>query len=92
MQEKNWSQYVETCVERSEIEEYKVKVIKYTNANVATILRIFCNCPTIGCSYETQLEYDYAKAKLEQQKELIDTLRKIEAEARKEQENKDVNK
>lgn len=70
-----WEQYFIECIDYEEKAEYSITNITYKLKDIAAIMRMFGGCSPIGCSFETPVEYDHAKAK----KELIECQKEFEA-------------
>lgn len=71
-----WNQYFEKCISPEEKDEYRVVKIYYKKQNILAMLRMFCNCAPLGCSFDTKVEYDYVKHKASQLKKLEEELLK----------------
>ena len=68
----NWLKYYTDCVPSTEKQCFQIVKIKYELSNILAILRMFGNCLPLGCSFDTELEYAYFNAIIdepEQQKQ-----------------------
>ena len=78
--EQAWNEYFNKVVSIEEKQKYLVRSIQYNLSDLTAVLRMFCGCVPVGCSYETKAEYDYLNHKLETQKmaqEITDKLDSI---------------
>lgn len=55
----NWITYYSSCVSDEEKSSFQAIKIKYRLQDVAAIMRMFGNCFPIGCSFDTEAEYEY---------------------------------
>ena len=58
-----WPEYFNTRITAEEKSEYMFYKIKYSFCELAGILRMFCGCKPIGCSYELKDELAYLETK-----------------------------
>ncbi len=63
-----WNLYSKKCLTTEDLKRYIIRKITYTFNELTAILRMFGNCPPLGCSFDTPTEYSYLKYKLETQK------------------------
>lgn len=81
-----WNSYFEKCIQPEEKDEYRVVKIYYEKSNLLAMLRMFCNCAPLGCSFDTNVEYEYVKHKANQLKKLEEEIIKKMKEFDKSQE------
>ena len=65
--QKPWDKYFEECISEAEKSDYIISKISYNIKDLAAIIRMFGKCAPLGCSYDTPVEYEYAKAQANQQ-------------------------
>lgn len=59
----HWIEYFNTRLSKEEKNKYVYYKIIYRYTDLAVILRMFCGCKPIGCSFDTKDEYSYISAK-----------------------------
>ena len=89
--EKAWDEYFEKCISREEKLKYLITKITYKLKDVAAIMRMFGNCPPLGCSFDTQNEYNYLTYKLETQKHAATLVNKLNEAIEKQKEEQTKN-
>lgn len=62
---RSWERYFLECIDDEEKSEYIISNVTYKLKDIVAIMRMFGGCQPIGCSFETQVEYDHAKHKKE---------------------------
>ena len=55
----NWVTYYSSCISDEEKSSFQAIKIKYNLRDVIAIMRMFGNCFPIGCSFDTEAEYEY---------------------------------
>lgn len=82
-----WERYFQTCLTIEEKRKYLIRKVTYKMNDLAAILRMFGGCLPIGCSFDTESEYNYLKYKLQSQeatKTLAKTLEEVFTKAKEE--------
>lgn len=62
-QKASWDEYFKTCIDQYRKSEYFITNVLYRLEDVVAIMRMFGGCSPIGCTFETDTEYDHAKSK-----------------------------
>lgn len=61
----NWEEYFTYSIPDEEKLKYEVSLIKYSKQDLAAILRMFCGCVPLDCSFNIEAEYSYFEHKLQ---------------------------
>jgi len=61
--ENAWIQYFNTVVPKEDLAMYCITEMYYTKAELAAIVRMFCGCKAIGCSFDLKEEVAYIESK-----------------------------
>jgi len=57
--EDNWKEYFNKVLTDEDKLKFSVCKLVYKKEQLSSILRMFCGCTPIGCSFNTQAEYNY---------------------------------
>ena len=58
-----WLKYYNTVLDKEQKSKYWYQEMYYTKSEVAAIVRMFCGCKPLGCSYELPEESTYLESK-----------------------------
>lgn len=61
----SWKQFAQTQYILDKLKNYEIKKLSYKKEEIASIIRMFCQCVPIGCSYDLDAEYNYLQQKME---------------------------
>lgn len=60
-----WQEYLTSCVDLEELQEYIIKEIDYKFSDVIAMLRMFGHCIPLDCSFDTDFEKAYRDSVVE---------------------------
>jgi hypothetical protein len=55
----SWELYFKTVIPMEAKSKFLITNLRYNEADLLAILRMFSHCQPLGCSYDTLLEYNY---------------------------------
>ena len=73
----NWKKFAQTEYILDKLKTYEIKKLSYKKEELASIIRMFCQCVPIGCSYDLQAEYNYLEQKLTSLSENTETWKSL---------------
>ena len=69
-----WVKYFNTRLSSEEKLKYRYYKVKYNDYEIAAILRLFCNCTPIGCSFDAPFEKKYLEDKMDSYKKFAEKI------------------
>lgn len=63
--EDNWQEYFNTVIPQEDKMKYTVCKLIYNRSQLSSILRMFCGCTPLGCSFNSEAEYSYFNTQVE---------------------------
>ena len=73
----SWQEFLQNKIDKEELNSFLIGSKCFNKSEIAAVLRMFIGCAPIGCSFESQQEYQYFGEKLLAKKKLADNIAKM---------------